>query len=126
MTPKEIKEEEEWKLMHVLSMGPRHRHGLCVERCADNVCDDGCLNQKAKHFRPAIMMGIKELREQGDDRFPFSAAHANNLLKTCPATRATCSDAVCQVAGCLNIPAFHYRNIIKAADQAAVFKALKK
>jgi len=132
MTPEE-KEAEDWKLMHVLLMGPRHRNGLCVERCADNVCDAGCLNQKAKHFRPAIMTGIKALREQGDKRFPLTAETAFNSHMECTGNSTVpgldpkiCSDPVCHVAGCLNVAAFHYRDIIKAAHQADVIKALKK
>jgi len=133
MTPKEIKDAEEWKIMHVLLMGPRHRNGLCVNRCADSVCDTGCLNQKAKQFRPAIMHGIKTLREQGDTRFPLTAETAFNSHMKCTGNSNThgldppiCSDPVCHVAGCLNIAAFHYRDIIKAAQHADVIKALKK
>ena len=138
MTPEE-KEEEQWQTMHVLLMGPRHRNGLCVERCADNVCDAGCLNQKARHFRPAIMTGIKTLREQGDTRFPLTAAAAVGEYMECPTgtpitprgrglrpDSSLCSDPVCMVAGCLNKMAFQYREIIKAAQQADVVKALKK
>lgn len=138
MTPEE-KEEEEWQIMHVLLMGPRHKNGLCVKRCADNVCDNGCLNQKARHFRPAIMAGIKALREQGDTKFPLTAAAAVGEYMECPMgtpvahrgqglrpDSSLCSDPVCMVAGCLSKPAFQYRRIIKAAQQEKVWRALKK
>jgi hypothetical protein len=134
MTDEEKLNDEHWLTMHILSMSGRSTIGLCKERCVDPCCDYGCLQQSAKQFRPQIMHGIKYLREQGSDRFPLTAEVVYSDAHKCKGgdlgkvgTRDTyCKDPVCRVSGCLNRPAFQFRELIKIAAEQEIMNALKK
>lgn len=131
---KEEKEEEDWKLMHVLMMPEADKTGFCKTKCTDIVCDHGCLRQNAKVFRPSIMHGIKIAREQGSNKYPLYVTVASDYNHHCPggelgtigSNQMICRDPVCQVSGCLNKPAFHFRRLIKLAMEEELIEALKK
>ena len=117
------KEDEQWELMHVLK-GIHRTPGVCSTRCADPVCQAGCLRQLAKtNFRADIMHGVTIARNSGDPRFPFVVPA--NYKGDCVGPY-TCYDATCQVVGCMEKPGYHFRDLIKLAHDNKIIEALKK
>jgi hypothetical protein len=110
--------EEQELLMHILRMGPADGNGICVNKCSDELCNAGCTRQRAKCFRPQIMQAIKYLRNNmiDWDKYPLYADAALNPIRKCELyPNSDCLDPVCGVAGCLEKPAFYYRNLIAIA-----------
>ena len=117
---------EEWTLLHALQGHDKNGHCVLNKRCADPVCESGCLGQNATEFRAQIMHGIAIARDQGDARWPESADYYMNPDgKKCPTTGWQCVDAVCTVSGCLDVPAWKFRDLIKLERDEILFKALR-
>jgi len=125
-------EDEQWRLMHILRGHTKLKH--CDKICSDVLCLGGCLNQQAKLFRPEIMHGVKLIRESGSNKFPLTVltavdsrrACSNSKLGVVRSTDKFCDDPVCTVTGCLDVPAFYFREIIKIAREEELLEALKK
>ena len=110
--------EEQELLMHILPMGPADANGICQKFCGDEMCNTGCLRQRAKVFRPQIMRGIKYLRNNmmDWDKYPLYVDAALKSPRKCEMyPKSECLDPVCGVTGCLEKPAFHYRKLIAIA-----------
>lgn len=118
-------EGDHWQIMHVLR-GNHLKPGLCSAPCEDPICQYGCLRQSAKtNFRAAIMHGVEVLRKQSDPRFPLMIPDTNIKREDCRGF-ITCRDPVCQVVGCMDIPAYNFRELIKIANDNKIIKALKR
>lgn len=125
-------ELEQWRLIHILHGNVKPEH--CWHQCHDDFCSRGCLNQKANVFRPEIMHGVEILRRHSDPRFPLIAGTAFNSRRGCPdgnlgkigSTDKLCNDPVCAVTGCLEKPAYNFRELIKVARDEELIAALKK
>ena len=117
-------ELERWRLIHALK-----GHGFleakhCEEQCDDPQCISGCLNQHAYLFRAAIVQGITLARATNDPRYPPAIIQTSRICTD--HAPQYCHDTLCQVSGCLNRPAYLYRDIIKLASDEQLWKALKK
>jgi len=118
-------ETEQWRLMHVLS-GDHRKPGLCSKQCGDPMCEIGCLRQGAsEYFRAAIMHGVETLRLNGDSRFPLIVPTTQLSAKNCQ-NNTPCHDPVCQVVGCMSVPGYNFRELIKIAQQEKLIKVLQK
>jgi len=132
-----LSETEEWQLMHVLKGHVKSCH--CAGRCGDPVCQAGCLQQSAKVFRGDIMHGIQISRDNGESTYPISAASMSGSLECTgqcakdnviashrtPAQTHICADAVCHISGCMDVPAWKFRDLIQMAVREELMKALK-
>lgn len=107
------REDEQAKLMHVLSLPEVGKGGICLTHCGDELCSHGCLQQRAYNFRPQIMQAIKICRAEDWYKYPLYVPFENEDLVCSFAGR--CKDPVCQVAGCLQKPAWEYRHLIRIA-----------
>lgn len=121
---KEEKELAQWQIIHALK-GP-DGIGRCEHKCGDPVCSIGCLRSAASGgWRPYIMKGIELARKNGSPLYPLVVPDQNRSVFKCSRGRY-CVDSVCQVSGCLDVPAYKFRNLIKAAQHDEVITALKK
>jgi len=111
------KEDEQRKLMHILSLPEADKNGICKVQCGDELCSHGCLQQKAGQFRPQIMQGIKICRERDWYKYPlYVDVFDNQVKRPCPENPLMhCSDPVCNVSGCLGKPAYNFRHLIRIA-----------
>ena len=116
-------EEEQMKLLHILSMPEKSKNDICIRKCPDKLCNAGCLQQKAKQFRPQIMRGVKRHRELhlDSDKYPLYAGAAFESHRPCQGGNLgvigshdkICSDPVCGVTGCLDAAAWQFRYLIE-------------
>ena len=134
----ESDEHEQWKVMHALQ--GHLKNVPCAKQCADSLCQSGCLQQSAKVFRGDIMHGIEFARTQDGSKYPLTYTRAfaagalqctgqracDNVLAAHPFPGRACADPVCHVTGCMDVPAWHFRDLIKMASIVALMKALKK
>ncbi len=116
-------ELEQWRLIHILHGSAKPEH--CWHRCHDDLCIRGCLNQKASFFRPEIMHGVEILRKQSDPRFPVMVPKIRMSGEDSCIT-SYCHDPVCQVVGCMEAPAYNFRELIKVAREEELLRVLKK
>ena len=128
------KEAEQWNIIHALK-GDYSKIGQCAEQCGDSVCNYGCLRQSAQTvWRSSIMHGIQTVRETGSTEYPLNVGAYLGSNHECPAgqlgeigsNRRFCKDPVCRVTGCLNVPAWRFRLLIKIALDNEIIDALKK
>ena len=121
------KEDEQQKLIHILTMPDKDSLGICTQACGDTVCSIGCLSQPAKIFRPQIMQGIRLCRERNwyKEDYPLYGMAARKMNCT-EKPLQYCVDPVCMVSGCLERPAFHYRHLIQIAIQEEIINKLKR
>lgn len=117
-TEKEYEDEQEKLiLIHALRMGQRDWFGICNTSCGDKVCNAGCLGQKAELFRPQIIQAVKLWRDKNWDRYSCFSIYADKKVKRTCSKQNTCrfNDPICDVVGCMNIPAYNYRALIALA-----------
>jgi hypothetical protein len=117
-TEKEWEDEaEQLKLMHILKLGGTDKHGICLAKCDDEACNVGCLQQQAKIFRPQIMQGVRIYRERNWHKYPLYAESAFQTGKPCTreGMHIVCKETVCGVVGCMERPAWQFRDLILLA-----------
>ena len=119
----EQEEVEQWRVMHILRGHVKPEH--CRNQCTDDLCLRGCLNQRAALFRPEIMHGVEILRKRHDTRFPVMVPKIR-MRGEDSCNGLACYDTVCQVVGCMNAPAYNFRELIKVAREEELLRALKK
>lgn len=118
-----VKEEaDRWLVMHVLAGDP-NRCGVCSTRCEDPLCNKtNCLRRRASFFRTEIMHGVEAVRNYDPAKYPFIIPEE---FKCDCVDEYLCSDGTCQVVGCMAVPAYNFRELIKVAFDEKLFKALK-
>ena len=119
----EQEEVEQWRVMHILRGHVKPEH--CRNQCTDDLCLRGCLNQRARLFRPEIMHGVEILRKRSDPRFPLMVPKIRMSGEDC-CDHAACHDTVCQVVSCMEVPAYNFRELIKVSREEELITALKK
>ncbi len=101
----------------------------CQESCADPVCKKRrCLNASGKGFRQELMLGVRRSRKLGKPDFPVTIVGTINGRKrqNCPGARGSCDDEVCKIIGCMDRPAYLFRDLLRLgyAEQSDQIKDL--